>query len=144
MHGVGFEMKLQEWFEFRVPKPTVSAHYIADAIKSRPWNSPGSNSKVIWLGNTPTMKTTSQSKKGLIVEFLQLDFDTKEEHVKVNLPLDQGKWLVRQLEKLSVDNPKAVLYSELKASFESDLGDFEPFWFSKQMNKMREVGFIVV
>ncbi|MDC1222141.1 radical SAM protein, partial [Salibacteraceae bacterium] len=144
MHGVGFDLKLQDWFEFKIPKTKVNPSHIIQAIELEEWSSPNPNSKVIWLGGVPKAQISSRSKKGKVEELLHLEFDTTDEQFSVQLGVPEGNWLVNQLKALEVKNSKTAQYRELKSSFEAEIGDFEPFWFSKQMNQVRSSGLILI
>ena len=144
MHGVGFEMKLQEWFDFMVPKTMVAPDHISQSIENQLWNSPSANSKVLWLGGAMAIDNTVQEKSGKAKNLLRCLLETKTERITVKLPIEEGTWLLNQLPLLSVVNLKPMSYSDLKSNFEQEFGDFETFWFSKQISVMRDNGLLLV
>lgn len=144
MHGVGFEMKLQEWFDFMVPKTIVAPDHISQSIENQLWNSPSANSKVLWLGGAMAIDNTVQEKSGKAKNLLRCLLETKTERITVKLPIEEGTWLLNQLPLLSVVNLKPMSYSDLKSNFEQEFGDFETFWFSKQISVMRDNGLLLV
>lgn len=144
MHGVGFEMKLQEWFDFKVPKTKVAPDHISQSIENQLWNSPSANSKVLWLGGAVAIDKTVQEKSGKAKNLLRCVLETKTERITVKLPIEEGTWLLNQLPLLSVVNLKPMSYSDLKSNFEQEFGDFEPFWFSKQIGVIRDNGLLLV
>ena len=69
MHGNNIEMKVQKWFDFQVPKPTVSENFIDSCIeeyeqinKKRMASLNAQNVKnVWWLGGAPVRCGTPNS-----------------------------------------------------------------------------------
>ena len=50
MHGIGFELPLQSWFDFKIPKTQIQPNFIAHILESNASNQFKSNTKVVWLG----------------------------------------------------------------------------------------------
>lgn len=144
MHGIGFEYDLQEWFEFKIPKTTISPIYIqscldeTDLLKIKP------NAKIIWLGSTPTIQKISKSKKGIIWELIQLNFHFNTQSVTIVLDVKKGDWLVNQLALISQNSKQLITLQQFKTSYELQFEDFELFWFSKPIMQLRQVGLLVV
>jgi len=144
MNGVGFDMHLQDWFDFKIPKTTIAKHHIetaleqqADQYKVKP------NAKIVWLGTLPYVSEFSKKKRGELRHFLQMDFHTKTDLIDVVLDKDQGDWLIELLDELSPEN-KPKTYSQIKKNFESEFQDFELFWFSKPILTLRNNGLLVL
>ena len=57
---------------------------------------------------------------------------------------DKANWLINIVEKVSVENATPMTFSQLKTDFETTMEDFELFWFSKQINSLRESGLLVL
>ena len=136
MHGVGFELTLQEWFEFKVPKTKIKPTFIEECLVPVFDLKLNLNSKVIFLGNQPSIETIG--KKSI------LTFHLKTSSFEITLEKEKGTWLVQQLTVLSITEKKLNTLSTLKLSFESSFDDFEPFWFSKPMNKLRKNGLLII
>ena len=32
MHGIGFDLELQDWFDFEIPNTTIKPYYIEDCL----------------------------------------------------------------------------------------------------------------
>lgn len=143
MHGIGFDLPLQEWFEFKIPRPTIDAAYIEQALQAGLSLVPKPSSKILWLGNKPSVKIIHKRKKGKEAAMLQLSVNTKAEQVEVILDQAQGQWLLDKLPCLSPEQ-KAQTFAQLQADFEPAFGDLELFWCSKPMLKLREVGLLGV
>ena len=144
MHGICFEYKLQDWFDFKIPTTTITSDYIVaclereDSLETKP------SAKIIWIGGTPITRTYTKSKKGNSWEMMKLTFHDKRETVEISLEKDKAEWLVNALELLSVSNEKTTTFLQLKISFENHFEDFELFWYSKPIKTLREYGLLVI
>jgi len=143
MHGIGFDMSLQEWFDFEIPQTTIAPYYIEDCLNKDSFRSIKSNSKVIYLGNLPLIGTFTKTKKGVKVPYLDLVFHDKSSSLQIALPEDQGNWLLDQLE-LWQPTHKLTTFSQIKTSYEAQYEDFESFWYAEEMELLRENGLLVL
>ena len=143
MHGIGFDMSLQEWFDFEIPQTTIAAYYIENCLNKDSFRSITSNSKVIYLGNLPLIGKFSKTKKGVEIPYLELLFHEKTSSFKIKLPEDQGNWLLDQLE-LWQPGHQLTTFSQIKTSYESQFDTFEAFWYAREMEVLRENGLLVL
>ena len=102
------------------------------------------NSRIVWLGSHPQIEIFTKSKKGNSWEMMKLSFHTKVNSFDIVLNEAEGKWLVSVLKLLSVNSENKTTFSQLKSSFESELEDFELFWFSKPMQTLRASGLLLL
>ncbi|MCO4813951.1 MAG: radical SAM protein [Flavobacteriales bacterium] len=136
MHGVGFELPLKDWFDFKVPKTSISKNFIQTCIEDNVKFNVKPSSRVIWLGAPPIINEFSENIKDEEVDMLQLFFHTKTDVVEITLEQLKGEWLLDILERLS-DNTK-LTYKELRKLYEEKLHDFELFWYSEALLLLRE------
>lgn len=61
MHGVGLEMKLQNWYDFRIPKPSVKSNEIKN-ILSKYLSDEIYKGKVLWVAGEPTKCKINKNK----------------------------------------------------------------------------------
>jgi hypothetical protein len=143
MHGICFELPLQDWFDFKIPKTKIHPQYIAQILQEEENISFRGNSKVVFLGVTPTVVYFEKTKKGQIYASAKLTFYSKKETQTIILNQQQGEWLVKMLELLSLKNEKILTLQEIKNDYEAhDLEHFELFWFNKPMNTLKSFGLI--
>jgi len=142
MHGIGFELPLQDWFDFKVPKTTIHPDYIYDCLENEVQFLPKPSAKIVWLGNQPTINHFTKSKRGETWELIGLTFHDKIETTEITLNKDHGEWLVTQLPKLVPQQEKAITFAQLKTDFEHRFEDFELFWFSKPVLSLRNFGLL--
>lgn len=144
MHGICFDYKLQDWFDFKIPKTSVAPNFIDLALKGDENFVTKPTAKVVWLGGKPSIETFTKSKKGNTWEMATLTFHNKKQSFEVQTNKLQGEWLVSVLEQLSVTNEKALTFQELKTAYETVADDFELFWYSKPIYTLRDFGLLVL
>ncbi|MEL1242493.1 B12-binding domain-containing radical SAM protein [Flavobacterium flavipallidum] len=144
MHGICFDFDLQEWFDFKIPKTKIHPDFIFNALESDVDFNIKPNAKVVWVGGKPSFEIFVKSKKGRSWEMMSLTFHDKKESFSIQTAKAEGEWLVIMLQKIAVSNTKIYTFQELKADFETNLEDFELFWYSKPMNTLREFGLLVL
>ena len=144
MHGICFDYELQDWFDFKIPKTTISPDFIFDALQEEGEFNSKPNAKIVWLGGKPVLEYFTKSKKGNSWEMLTLTFQDKKESFSIQTNKLEGEWLREILQKISVSNSKIYTFQEVKADFEIQLEDFELFWYAKPIKTLREFGLLVL
>ena len=144
MHGICLDYDLQEWFDFTIPKTTIHPDFIFDALEEETNFRTKPNAKVVWLGGKPSVESFTKTKKGNSWEMMSLTFHHKKETFTIQTSLKEGEWLITTLNVISVSNSKTTQFQELKADFETELEDFELFWYSKPMSSLKEFGLLVL
>ena len=148
MHGICFDYKLQDWFDFKIPRTTIAPNFIDTALK--PITAEGEfygtkpTAKIVWLGGKPSVETFTKSKKGNTWEMMNLHFHNKRETFSIQTNKAEGEWLVAILGKISAANEKPLTFQEIKADFENKIEHFELFWYSKPIHTLREFGLLVL
>lgn len=141
MHGIGFDFPLQDWFDFKVPHTKVQSGFIANALNTPESIFARPTAKIIWLGTLPELSSAVKTKKGEITE---LKFHSRKETFTIQLNRVEGAWLQEILSMISSSNTKVHSFREIKEHFEKSIpADFEPFWFSKPINVLKENGLLV-
>ena len=144
MHGIGFEMPLQEWFDFKTPKTQISYNYIQKCLETEVDFNIKPSAKILWLGGMPLVSEKIKTKRGVTRHQLEMTFHSAIDTFEINLEKEVGDWLLRNLELLKPSNEKLVSFSQLKSDFETELEDFELFWFSKPIQLLKENGLLVL
>lgn len=143
MHGLCIEDPLHKWFDFKVPKTTVSPDYISNILKTDELLSYNPNAKIVWTGIIGEVEYFTQSKKGNSREMVSINFSTTKNQFKISLELDRGQWLLEWLPKMAVGAGKTPLLSEIKASYEDKCwDDFELFWDNKPVSGLYKAGLL--
>jgi hypothetical protein len=144
MHNICFEYDLQDWFDFKIPKTTIASDFIYTALEKQDQFSIKPSSKIVYVGNLPSVETFTKSKKGNSWQMMQFDFHTKTSNFSIVLEKDKGDWLLAVLSKLSFKNMNTSTFLSLKNDFESHFEDFELFWFSKPMQQLKQHGLLTL
>jgi hypothetical protein len=144
MQGIGFDLPLQEWFDFKTPRTKVPPNFIDFSLKNELNFSLKPGAKVVWLGTMPLVEELSKTKRGETRTSLRFTFHDKMESFQIALDSEKGEWLIQKLEELSPLNAKQLTVDQLKTDFESQFEDFELFWYSKPIVKMRNKGLLTI
>lgn len=144
MHGICFDYKLQDWFDFKIPKTTIPANFINKALVENDNFNVKPTAKIVWLGGKPTIAIFTKSKKSNTWEMSTLTFHGKKEIFSIQTGKNEGEWLVDILERIAVTNDKVYTFQEVKADFEQTIEHFELFWYSKPIHTLREFGLLVL
>jgi len=144
MHGICFDYKLQDWFEFKIPRTTIAANFIDKALSEDTNFTIKPTAKLIWLGGKPNIETFTKAKKGNSWQMMTLNFHNKKESFSIQTNQKEGEWLVSILAKISVYGNKIYTFQEIKTDFETKIEHFELFWYSKPINTLREFGLLIL
>ena len=143
MHGVNFEIPLQDWFDFKIPKTTIHPDYIHDCLLEENEFSIKNNSKIVFLAKNVIAENRVKTKKKTIYPYTQITAHLKTNIIKVDLDQDHADWLINIFQENTIENPKLINIQQLKVSFEQNFEDFELFWFSKPIQQLKENGVIL-
>lgn len=144
MHGIGFEMKLQEWFDFKIPRTTIARDFIATCLTQDNEFLTKPTAKIIWIGAEPEVSLQTRTKKGKSKQVMVLTFHTPEGEDEVVLDQERGDWVLAMIKQSSVYAGKPLIFAEVKEGYEKLFGDIVPFWYSKSVYSLREAGLLVV
>ncbi|MEY3426206.1 MAG: hypothetical protein RL679_1564 [Bacteroidota bacterium] len=145
MHGIGFELPLQKWFEFKIPRTTIPHDFIENAIEEDEKSFVSPDAKIVWIGKIPSLHYTTKLKKGVSYENAVVTFVTRDANFQITVSKSEGEWLQVLLELISVSHAKILTFQEIQAHYyRSNSDDFEPFWYGKQMDTLRENGLLLL
>jgi len=144
MHGICLDYKLQDWFDFKIPKVMVPSDFIEQALKDNSKFNTKPTAKVVWLGGKPELETFAKYKKGKPLEMTILTFHDKKETFTIQTNKEEGEWLAAILQKISASDTRVYTFQEIKADFESTMEHFELFWYSEPVYNLRDFGLLVL
>ncbi|RNL52308.1 B12-binding domain-containing radical SAM protein [Pedobacter jejuensis] len=144
MHGICFDYELQDWFDFKIPRTRIPYDFIEKALKEDNNFQTKPTAKVVWIGGKPSTEYFIKSKKGNTWETASLTFHDKRESFTIQTNKEEGEWLALMLQKINVSNEIVLTFADVKADFETEMENFELFWFSKPINTLREFGLLVL
>ena len=145
MYGIGYDMPLKDWFDFKVPRTKIPSDYIEKAL-AEPTNLPlKPTAKIVWLGGQPTPQYFTKIKKGKQRDMATLTFFGKKEKFSLQLSKAQSIWVVDILSKIAVSNTEIRTFQDVKTDYEAaGLDDFDMFWYNKPFNALFDFGLLVL
>jgi hypothetical protein len=145
MHGICFGHPLQFWFEHKVPRTKVNPDFIESAIKKDEGFLVKPDAKLVWLGSKPIVTKFVKSKKGQQWKMADFKFFDKKSQFSIQVDENYAEWLSNLLEQISPENVDRLTLQKVKDDFENATGrDFEPFWYGKSVNTLRQSGLLVL
>lgn len=143
MHGVGFELEVNEWFDFKTPKTSIHPNYIEDCINLDPLYNTKPSARIVWLGSEPITKSFTKKKRKESLEMMELTYHSKTNIFKIEVEKKHGLWLANLLSEIRNNNQTKTL-SEIKKDFETKFDEFELFWYSNAIQTLKENGLVVL
>lgn len=143
MHGINFELPLQEWFDFKIPGTTIHPDYIHDCLLEEEDFKYKGNSKIIFLTENVIAENRVKTKKKSVYPYTKITAHLKTNIVSIDLEQQEAEWLMHIFKENTVENQKKPTLQQLKDNFEEKMEDFELFWFSRPMQQLKENGVIL-
>jgi radical SAM superfamily enzyme YgiQ (UPF0313 family) len=143
MHGINFELPLQEWFDFKIPGTTIHPDYIHDCLLEEEGFKFKGSSKIIFLTQNVIAENRVKTKKKSVYPYTKITAHLKTNIVSIDLEQEQAEWLMHTFKENAIENQKKPTLQQLKDNFEHSIDDFELFWFSKPMQQLKENGVIL-
>lgn len=144
MHQIGFEIPLQQWFDFKTPKTTIAKNFILNCLEQQEFTTVKPSTKIVWSGGLPKISSSLKKKKSASVNLVKLDFHNTASTHQIVFDELKALWLCEILPEISVNNKTTKNFSWLKKEYEKQFKDFELFWYSKPLDALREVGLLVI
>ena len=146
MHGIGTDLPVKSWFDFKVPALSVKRNYVKQAINEAPlFDGEKLRSAILWMDNQPRSMQCAPAKKGMRTGKSTVVFYTKTESFTLATSAETGEWLNSIFNKFSVQNPELMLLEELKQKYEKQLSSsFKSFLRSREWKTLREKGLLLI
>lgn len=135
MQGVGLDLPLKNWFDFKIPPTSIPRTYIAKQLEELSSKPIKDHHRICWLGSAPQL---DELEDGLC----ELLFSGKKEDFALELPLELGHWVFWLLGKVS-HTQASVTVKEIRAHYEQELGDFDELLDSEVWELLSENGLLV-
>ena len=143
MHGAGFELPLQNWFDFDSKQTTLAPNFIDLLLENGAPFTLKPNTKVVWLETIPEAEVYTIKKKGKVKEMSRLVFNTKTNQftIKGNVNQIKGIHAILQLASVNSENPTnfknfEAVYTELANE------DFGQFMETENFDVLKENGWL--
>ncbi|MEZ4979847.1 MAG: radical SAM protein [Chitinophagales bacterium] len=140
MHGLGLEENLQTWFQFKVPKPSISKNFILHCLSNKEEKYKHVQ-HIYWIGKEPLVSKQKNGKK----EELTFEFFTKKNSFELRFDVDTGVWLEAALNKINLASKSNMNFDEFKQDYAVNVkSSFDKFWSSKQVQTLRSNGLLLL
>ncbi|MTI21846.1 radical SAM protein [Fulvivirga sp. RKSG066] len=140
MHGVCFDVPLQEWFETSVPQTTIPPRYIVNEINSEPEITYKPHQKALWIGTQPQVVAFATDDDE---EMVELVFSGRKEDFLIELQADLGYWISEMIAQVAYDKPSTTVKA-VKENYEASFEDFDMLTTSEVWAALRENGLLVL
>lgn len=140
MHGLGFEVPVNEWFDFKVPKTKIISNFVQQQLTNQLANTTTIMRKeIIWLGQAFELEVMPKKDKAYI------HFSGKEQATRVLIPLKIGQWFCENAFSFAPEEGKPLKAVDFFAKC-NDLCGYEPaeVIYSKWWNGLVNNGLCVV
>lgn len=139
MHGIGFDFPLSRWFDFKTPKPTVAADFVAQSIDQPESVQAGASTLLLWTGHLPNLE---YQEDGTVA----LEIFTKRQDLLLELDPRTGQYLHDLLTQAHTSAPSPCPWTTASENFPSSpsLPDWQHFWESAPGRALREAGLLLV
>jgi hypothetical protein len=145
MHGICFDFPLQEWFDFKVPRTTLSPNYVANLLETYPARELKPTTKLVWTGARPELYYVTKTKKGKAVQVAALRINTRKAMLEINIPAGIAGWFMGMLRQMDAASPETLTYGAFLTGYEAQqAGHFADFWNSHALQQLREAGLLVL
>lgn len=145
MHGLCFNYPLQYWFDFEIPKTTISPKFIETALHIDHQKTTLPDTKIFWLGGPCSAHMYTKTKKGKTIPMCKVTLYNRNQELSILLNATQGKWLSRIIPEVAVRNRNTTTFALLRQDYLQNVStDFALFWEGNAMKTLRENGLILL
>lgn len=139
MHGVCFDVQLQDWFEEKVPITSIPPKYIAREIANESTEKYKDHFRILWIGAQPSINYVENDGQ----EMAELSFFNKKEEFAIEVPKELGEWITAMLSEVSYNQPLCTL-KQIRENFDDLGGDFDELIGSDIWGALEENGLLVL
>ncbi|MFM1876676.1 MAG: hypothetical protein RL266_2413 [Bacteroidota bacterium] len=135
MHGTGFDLPLQDWFDTEVPNTNLPPNLIESYLAEQDDREIKSTHALVWIGGPVWFNE----------EDMVLNIEASKETVRFECEELEGKWLEAILTAMSASRGEQFTLPTLKQHFDAfGMEDFEGLWADGLLEELREIGLLVI
>jgi len=135
MHGVCLDHPLQNWFDHPVPQTTLPSDRIQTYLNRPHGREMKATHTLVWIGGPVKYDGTRR----------MLHVITKQETIDLKCNADEGRWLESVLASMTPEMSALKTYKSFQEEYVShDLPDFTLFWYGGLMEKLKDVGLLIL
>ncbi len=146
MHGVGFDIPLHDWFDFKIPKTTIPKNYIVSILENERNLELNAHKQIVFLGTIPILNEKTVQKKGREFTVSELVYLTKRGEIRIKAEIEFLQFLL-EITKLAAQflngGQKFTVANAEKIALKSGL-NFNEFTKTKPFQLARNSGLLLV
>jgi radical SAM superfamily enzyme YgiQ (UPF0313 family) len=146
MHGIGTDISVNDWFDFRIPKVSIKKSYVARAINEKPARDEEQlKLRIFWTGNRPQYTRENPTKKGKEAGKSRLVIYNKTGTFTLITSTAIGDWLNTLFDRFMIPDQELLSLEEMKESYEKHFSSsFGSFLRSREWKRLREKGLLLI
>jgi hypothetical protein len=129
MNGIGFDFNLQEWFDFKIPKPQIHSNQIKKLIKAlHNKEEDQRQSSLVWIGSLPAATIKNHRK------YKTYYFHDPDQAYQFQCQNDLDEWLCKNLNLFQFNKQPPQTIHEIDQKFKKEMGlsikqiSHKPIW----------------
>lgn len=137
MHQIGIDWDVRKWFDFPVPRTSLSGKFIRNVLKKAPlWQNPSDRSVSVWLYGNPIIHRKRNR--------MQYEIHVPHGEACWEFPIPVGEWLREMLHRSQPSSSGHPTFLEWKQSFPYGEEKFQEFILSGEWRELRDIGLLFV
>jgi len=146
MHGLGTDLPVRSWFDFKVPAVSIRRDCVPQAISEKP--APDGklmSSHLVWIEDLPHPVQAHPAKKGNRAGEDTLVLHSRTVPFTVSTTSGLGAWLNTVVSRSSPQHAKLLTLEDVKREYEKQFSTaFGTFLRSKEWMTLREKGLLLI
>ncbi len=146
MHGIGTDLPISAWFDFRVPKVSIKKNYVVQAIHEKTdHDGERLKARILWTGNRPKYVRDYPKKQGKGTRKSRFLFYERTETFTLITDAATGDWLNTVFDGFLIQDGELMTVEELKEDYERRFSrSFASFLGSHEWKRLREKGLLLL
>lgn len=149
MHGIGIDQPLSFWFNFSVPKPSVSHNFIDNALTDKTASNFTDHQQVMWLGgeimDVIEPIQGNRKKKTSTMSFTEIIICGQHENFSIFFETAISQWVIEILQKAALSTDGTYTIKDMKVDFETlGLSNFDSSVNSENFQLLLENGLLIL
>ncbi len=143
MHGIGFDLPLNSWFDFKIPRTLIPRTYIERAIENQNTSDFKNSTKIYWIGPKPIFTEFTSNKKGKTIQKINIQFTTLKEEFTLSFNKNIGLLIQNWIEQL-LENKKLNIENLQEDLSKQQLGNLNELINTRNFSLLRDLGLLFI
>ena len=143
MHGIGFDLPLHSWFDFKTPKTLIPRTYIERTLERQNSNDFKASTKIYWIGPKPIFTEFSSNKKGKTIQKINIQCTTLKDDYNISFNKNIGTLIQQWIEQL-IENKKLTVEQLHQDLTKNQLGNLNSLINTQNFALLRDIGLLFI